>query len=258
MFSNYFPNFAKGRILKTEMLENLRDFPRDFLDIYYQSYSNGVIAGAGLIVGANTLTVTRGIIKYNGKIYLLREPYETPYYNTNLEMVVKVHFFEPTVGSDFTTAKTKISIDEVNTLGPQELELGRFKLREGAQLRSDYKDFFDFNTEFNTINIIQVEYAGVGKSTLAPLLLKYFASVVIKSNTTNVYDIAFAMECLNQERVERDLIIYYLAQRQGIPVKDYSNKEIYRYLTLIVKELGSGVRRNTDQRQKRPGRIVVD
>jgi len=241
------------------MLENLRDFPRDYLDIYYQNYSNGVIAGADVIVGTNTLTVTRGVIKYNGKIYILREPYETPYYNTNREMAIKVRFLDEGAEGDFKAFKSKILIEEIETLGSNELELGRFKLREGAQLRSDYTDFFDFNTEFNTINIIHVEHAGVGKSTLTPMVLKYFASIVLKSTTDNSFDIAFAMQCATQERIERDLLIYYIANRQGVPVKDYTNKDIYRYLTLIVKDLGSGVKRNVDPRQRRvPGRIVVD
>lgn len=242
------------------MLENLRDFPRDFLDIYFQNYSSGIIAGADVIVGSNTLTVSPGVIKYNGRIYLLREPYETPYYNTNREMVIKVRFFDEGAERDFRVFKSKILIEEIEMLGSNELELGRFKLREGAQLRSDYTDFFDFNTEFNTINIIHVEYAGIGKSTLSPQVLKYFASIVLKSNTDNSFDIAFAMQCATQERIERDLLIYYIANRQGVPVKDYTNREIYRYLTLIIKDLGSGMKRNNmDSRQRRmPGRIVVD
>jgi hypothetical protein len=258
VFENQLPNFGKGRILKTEMLENLRDFPRKFWRIALQHYSNGIITGADLIVDENTITVKPGIIKYGEQIYLLENTYATPYYHTNREMAIKVIFLDTVVDSDFTSYRTKILIDELANRGPGELELGRFKLREGAQLRSDYTDFLDFTTEYNTINIVHTEYAGIHKSTLNPLVMQYFGQLLLKSTSENPYDVSFAMQCLNQERVERDLITLYLVHRLGIPIKDYSNRDLYKYLTSIVHELESGIRYNMDAKQRRPGRIMVD
>ncbi|MGD8401042.1 MAG: DNA and RNA helicase [Bacillota bacterium] len=258
MFQNQLPNFGKGRILKTEMLENLRDFPRDFWRIALQSYSSGIICGADLIVAAATITVTPGIIKHGGQLYLLPAPYEIRYEATNREMTINVKLLKTVAESDFTFYKTKILLDDLANQTPDELELGRFKLREGAMLRSDYTDFFDFDTEYNTINIINSLYAGVGKSTLNPAVLRYFGQLVLKSASENACDLSFAMLCLNQERVKRDLITLYLARRLGIPIKDYTNRELYKYLTMIVREMGAGVRRNYEVISRKPGRIVVD
>jgi hypothetical protein len=259
VFQNQLPNFAKGRILKTEMLENLRDFPREFGRLMLQDYSNGIITGANVIVNRDTITVTPGIIKSGERLYLLKNFYDTPYYHTNREMSIKVSFTAPVTGSDFTTYKSKILIDELTNQLSGELELGRFKLREGAYLRSSYTDFSDFTTEYNTINIVHVEYAGIRKSTLHPLVMQYFGQLVLKSAAQNPYDAGFAMHCLNCGRVERDLITYYLVQRLGIPLQNYSNQELYKHLTAIVRELESGgIRRHTDTNQRRPGRIVVD
>jgi hypothetical protein len=258
LFENQLPNFGKGRILKTEMLENLRDFPREFWRIALQNYSDGIITGADLIVGENAITVKPGIIKYGERIYLLQNLYETPYYHTNRDMTIKVIFLDTVMSSDFTFYKTKILIDELANQGPGELELGRFKLREGAILRSDYTDFFDFTTEYNTINIVHAEYAGVRQSTLHPKVTQYFGQLLLKSASENPYDASFAMQCLNQDRVERDLITLYLVRRLGIPIKEYSNRELYKYLTSIVREQEGGIRRNPDVKQKRPGRIMVD
>ena len=36
MFENNYPLFNPGRILKTKMLEELRDYPREFIDIKYK------------------------------------------------------------------------------------------------------------------------------------------------------------------------------------------------------------------------------
>jgi hypothetical protein len=259
VFTHIFPKFGKGRILKTEMLENLRDFPREFVDICFQDFSDGVLAGAKLIVNDKTITVTRGIIKHHSKLYMLVEEHSIAYYNTNKEMLIKVKFSPEITESDFSINNALVLIDENKASNQDELELGRFKLREGAQLRSDYTDFYDFSTEFNTINIIHLPYAGLRQSTMNPLVMRYFAKVVFTNRVESSLDLSFAMQCLNQERVERELIIYYLVNRLGIPCRQYSNGEIYKYLTMIVRELDGGPKRSdTRQTLNRPGRIMVD
>ncbi|HEX2954821.1 MAG TPA: DNA and RNA helicase [Bacillota bacterium] len=258
MFAHVLPNFGKGRILKREMLENLRDFPRDFLRIYFRDFSNGIIAGGEAVVGEDTIAVTPGVIKFGGRLFMLEKKVEIPYYNTNKEMVVKIKFLPEENEQDFLCTRSSIFLDEHTAVGEDELELGRFKLREGAVLRSDYVDFYDFNTEFNTINIIHVQYAGYKQSTINPDILRYFVKIVEKSSTQNMFDIAFAMQCFGESIVDRDIILYYISKRQGMPRKPMTNMEIYRYLTIIVKELESGIRRHVEPAAKGPSRIIID
>ena len=40
MFKNIYPLFERKRLLKKEMLEILRDYPRDIFQILYQDYCN--------------------------------------------------------------------------------------------------------------------------------------------------------------------------------------------------------------------------
>jgi hypothetical protein len=258
MFTNVVPNFGKGRILKKEMLENLRDFPRDFFDIYHKDYSNGIISGADALVGENNITIAKGILKHNGRIYLLSRDYSIPYYPTNKYVLIKVKFQDKVVDGDFDIYSTCVFLDENTEVGQDELELGRFKLREGAVLRSDYTDFYDFITEFNTINVINVEYAGWKNSTLNPLVLRYFSEIILKSGTDNVNDLGFAMQCINSGLVDRRLILYYVTKRLGMEFKDYSNMQIYKYLTFIVKEVESGIKRKVETKPSGPSRIIVD
>jgi hypothetical protein len=243
------------------MLENLRDFPREFSDILFQNFSDGVLAGVELVVDQNTITITRGIIKHRKKIYLLKEDHSIAYSQTNKEMLIKVRFSPEIETGDFYLNQSLIVLDENPVAAGTELELGRFKLQEGAQLRSDYVDFYDFGTEFNTINIIHLPFAGRRESTMNPLVTQYFAKVLLANLTENPLDISFAMQCLNRERVERDLIIFYLSGRLGIPYRQYSNGEIYKYLTLIIRETDGGPKWScgeTRQPLNRPGRIMVD
>lgn len=257
MFTTQFPNFQKGRILKREMLENLRDLPRDFLDLYFQEYSNGIITGVNLHVNGTTLIVTKGIVKQNGRLYILQNDFELPYFPTGKETVLKIRFTEELNSPDFTIFSSEIMLDDLDELAENELELGRFKLKPGAKLRTDYIDFADFATEFNTINSIHCQYAGLYKSTFHPMILHYFAREMLKSKPSNAYDISFALECLNQERMQREVIDYYISNRLGLEYKEYTNLEIHKYLGRILLEVQSGVRMAAHN-PGRPKRLIVD
>lgn len=258
MFVNIFPNFDKGRILKKEMLDNLRDYPRNFLDIYFKDFSKGIISGADLIVGEKDITVTKGIIKFDNKIYMLEKEISIPYYATNKEAIIKVRFLDGALNSDFTINTAEIFIDESENIERDEMELGRFKLKERAKLRQDYTDFYDFSTEYNTLNIINVEYSGINKSTIHSNILRYFARIVFKNRSDNPYDIAFAMQCMNESCIDREVIIFYISNRLGVEYSNYSNMQIYKYLCQIVREVESGVRKKVQSRQNRQARIIVD
>jgi len=257
LFTNIVPKFGKGRILKKKMLENIRDYPRNFVGIFYKDYSDGIISGADIRVCESTIIINKGIVKHNGIIYMLEREFEVPYHQTNKEVLIKIRFEDECGDSDYNVFNSKIVIDDNTEIADNEMELGRFKLREGAVLRSEYMDFYDFSTEYNTINVINVEYAGIKKSTLNPLILNYFANVVMKNNPENMLDIVFAFECLNKGAVEREAILYYISNRLEMEYKDYPNFQIYKYLTSIVREIESGKKRKVDLPNK-PMRIIVD
>ena len=257
MFTAHFPNFQKGRILKREMLENLRDFPRDFLDLYFQEYSNGIITGVNILVNGTTLIVTKGIVKQNNRLYILHGDYVLPYFPTGKETVLKIRFSEELNGPDFTTFSSEIMLGDLDELADNELELARFKLKPGANLRDDYIDFADFATEFNTINVIHCQYAGLYRSTFHPMILHYFAREVLKNKPSNAYDISFALECLNHERIQKEVIDYYVSNRLGLEHKEYTNLEIHKYLGRILLEVQSGVRMAAHN-PGRPKRLIVD
>ncbi|MEG0258725.1 MAG: DNA and RNA helicase [Lysinibacillus sp.] len=257
MFTNRYPHFQKGRILKREMLENLRDYPRDFLDLYFQDYSNGIIKGVNIVVAETKLVITQGIVKHNNQIYILHTDYELPYEATGKETILKIRFANEVNELDFTAFTTEIVLDDSMELTRNELELGRFKLKSGAKLRSEHIDFHDFATEYNTVNYIYCQYAGLHKSTYHPMILQYFSKELLKSRTSNAYDIAFALECLNHDRVQRDVVDFYVSNRLGLEYQEYTNPQIHKYLGRILIETKSSGRL-TGNNQGRPRRMIVD
>lgn len=257
MFANQFPHFQKGRILKREMLENLRDYPREFLDLYFQDYSDGIIAGAHITVTDTIIHITKGLVKYNNRLYLMHSSYELPYEATGKETIIKIIFAEEVSRLDFTDFTATIFLDESLDVASNELEIARFKLKVGANLRSEPNDFLDFATEYNTVNYLHCQYAGIQASTYHPKVLQRYAKELLKNRPTNVYDIAFAFECLNQERVQRDVIEMYICNRLELEFQAFSNNQIHKYLYRILSESKNGGRL-VGHSSGRPNRMIVD
>ncbi|CAH1225320.1 MULTISPECIES: DNA and RNA helicase [Paenibacillus] len=256
MFTHAYPHFQKGRILKTAMLEQLRDYPRDYLELRYRNYANGIIAGAEVKVKADKLSISPGIVLYHGKLYMLTEQIDMSYVATGRMTLLKVRLLEETTIQDITTGSMELVLDE-EECSAGELELGRFKLKEGARLRQDYQTFADLATEFNTLHVIHVPYAAEGASTLSPLMMRDYADRLMRTGTTDPLDLTFAMMCLNEGIVNRRVIQHYIASRLGQEVRDYGNAQIHRYLDRILAGAGG--------RGGRPGylgsgpqRMIVD
>lgn len=223
------------------MLEQLRDFPRDLVNIYNLQYSNGVITGCDIKVMDDHIIVTKGIVKYEDMLYILKEDYMVPYRYTNSLALLKIRFLGETKNSDFIRYTTEVFIDDSLDIQEDEMELCRFKVNNGARLRTDYVDFEDMSTEYDTVNIINCPYAGNKKSTLSPHILKNFAKEAFKNELTNALDITFSMMCLQEgNTIERELITNYIAARLKITLKDYSNSDIFGYLVRILNDIKHG------------------
>ncbi|WP_019535826.1 hypothetical protein [Paenibacillus ginsengihumi] len=242
MFTHIIPKFEKGRVLKTRMLENLRDFPREFTDVMFREYVDGIVTGAEIEVAADRLIISPGIVKHQGRLYLLHEPVTMPYETTGREKSVKIRFHEGKQEHDWISHGSEIVMDELVEPGPAELELCRFKLKEGARLRQDYQSFRDLATEFNTVNLLHVKYALPGKSTLSPVILRYFADELLRRGSQEPYDLMFGMMCLNEGVLNRDVILHYITSRLGIGFRDYTNVELHKHLARILDTIRGGGR----------------
>lgn len=258
MFKNELPLFGKGSILKKEMLENLRDFPREFIDVYYRDASDGIISGCDIHIEEASILINEGIIKHNGRIYFFKGEERVENESINKEVILKLKFMEEDNKSNFIRYGSEIFLDDRIEIGEDELELGRFKLKEGAKLRANYIDFADLSTEYNTFNIINVKYSGTAKDSVHPLILKHFSENIMKSGTKEVEDLVFAMLCMNSRVIERNLILEYICRNLGIEKKAYTNVEIYKNLLKIIKNTKDGRKQPEVINRNRPRMIIVD
>ena len=261
MYENKKPLFIQGRLLKIDMLEKMRDYTRDFIDIKYKDYSDGIIQGCDIEIDDYFISVSNGIIKYNNVIYILKGEEKFEYHSNNKFMVLKVKFNELVYEDkdDFLDHSTGIFLEDNLNISDNEMELCRFKLREGAKLRNNYVDFTDFSTEYDTINIINTNYSAYGESSISPYVLRSFGKELIKFNLENQWDINFYMLCIQcRETIQKEIIISYLKIKLNIEYKDYSSEEIYYLLMKVLNDFrkdGNAIGNTARGRYKK---IIID
>ena len=259
MFENNYPLFNSGRLLKIDMLKELRDFPREFFNINFEKYSDGIIGGCSLEVTDDFIIVKKGIIKHNNILYLLKEDATVAYECNNKLTILKIKFLPETKDSDFQRNSTEIYLDENIEVKENEMEICRFQLRSGAHLRIDHVDFNDLATEYDTVNFIYAPYAAYEESSLCPEILRRFGSELLKCKVEDPWDVAFGMNCLqSKEPIQKEIIIYYLAYKLNIEEKEYSNEDIYYYLLDVLNKAKDGVGSGGHHGRRGFRKILID
>lgn len=247
MFECKIPLFNPAPLRK-EILESMRDLALSEQAARYGGYSDGILAGCNLYEENMMIGVTGGLIKYAGRVYVLAGKDSVPYRATDSWTVLKIQFGGEEVSRDFRAYRGHLTLDENTNILPNEVELGRFKLKTGSRLRTDYVDFADMETEYDTVNPMNVPFAGIGEHTLSPVILTFFAREAYPY-ASDPLDIAFCTCCLaNGGVMQRESIQSYILRRQGLAGAAFSNRELHSHLADILAEI-KGVARQMGEGQ---------
>lgn len=247
MFECKIPLFNPAPLRK-EILESMRDLAVKEQTARYGDYSDGILAGCGLFEQGMKIGVTGGLVKFAGRVYVLPERDSVPYRPTETWTVLKIQFGGEKLTRDFRTYEGRLALDENTNILPNEIELGRFKLKQGSRLRTEYVDFQDMETEFDTVNPINIPFAGIGEHTLSPVILTYFAREAFPY-TKDPLDIAFCTSCLAGSGVmSRESIRLYLCRRLDIDGRMFDNRAMHSHLADVLAEM-KGVARQGGQGQ---------
>lgn len=253
-----FPIFEKGRMLKKDALDLIRDYAPEYASLLFQNYGNGVLSGFGISGARGEILIGPGILKDGGSFFCMREEIRLPvsWYGQPVFITLKKSGFQKS--PDYWTHTYELLLEPVRELEPGEYELGRFRLEQGAKLRAagEYKDFYDLTTEFNTLNLINVPYACENGSCLSPVILKMYGKGVLGSKKAEPLDFSFAAVCLNSSGISLDLLKNYLWAK-GERDTGEGNQEWYQSLKRLYSALvsGGGLRRQT---YGSSGKTVID
>lgn len=219
---NLYPSFAGGRILKKECLWAVRDYAYGAEQMYYQEVSDGILKGFDITHQEDRILIGKGLIKYDGFIYLADQTESVVYEAKDRLQVLKIRCVREKEIPDYDSYKMEICLDEEPELYDGEFELCRFNLRTGSVLRNDYKAFYDIETQYDTINLARAFWSSIGGVTLHPVILRSFARELLGKEGLGPQDYAFAYLVLNsRETVSGEIILSYIdRQEQALDGKE--------------------------------------
>lgn len=255
MFRYEYPEFNNKHLLKAVMMEQLRDYPRIYTQLLFQGQESGIVNGCELSWNDDRLSINSGIISWNENLYFLDKPYTLECHPEDQLQYLVVKFLEEIKNSDKVIGETRIYLKNEPVYKQDEMELCRFRLQEGARLRSVYKDFEDYSTEYDTINIIYSPFAGKQESNISPKILMSFAVEMMRMENENSFDISFSMNVLaNEGRVSRRLVELYLKKRSG---QDFNSKDSLQIYQGLLRLLIDGKSNRRGQEQELTGKRIM-
>ena len=236
MLNGWYPIFTKGRVVKKESIEYLRDFPHDFIETTLSNYSDGILYGFDISFAENSdgerkVMVTKGAVKFQENVLVFSECM-VPVNDHEKLQYLKLHIGEKHCTEDYACRTIEIVLD-TNSPKQNEFELGRFALNYGAILRCDYDSFSDMVTPENTLDITNVPYAGIGDATLHPRVMKEFARGLLQKSSDPV-DVCFCLMCMNSHIVYKDSILWFVSKRDKSDYENCTLSQLYSKLEGIL------------------------
>ena len=242
MFENRYPIFKRGELIDKKELDLLRDNPEEMLKLMYMDRKNGIIKGFEIISDTEKreVKIMRGIVKYRETLYKMSEDYIFSMPEVENKYILKLRLMSDMEDKKYYIRRGEFILTEEEKILDNEIEITRFIIRTGAELRNDYKDFKDLRRDFNLLEIINVKYSSRNeKGTLHPKILKLWGMEASKKENLDIFDINFYNICLQQDIIEREIIIAYINRKLRNNKEDYTNEEIYKNLLKILENLGN-------------------
>ena len=252
MFEYIYPQFQSKRLLRAQMLEQIRDYPLRFLELSWEDWAQGVAAGCRITWSGGILTVGKGIIYRNRRFYFLEEDCRLECRALDRVRYLKVRLLPEKKMPGQIMGQGEIVLEEQQVDDAFEMELCRFRLQEGARLRDRHENFEDLSTEYDTVDYTYAPWSGRENSRLNPLILKQFALELLADKDARPLDMAFAMSALSQGgEVQAQAVKEYIRAKTGrSPARGV--RPMYDGLLRILKE-----RRGPEEDREKTGGVLL-
>jgi hypothetical protein len=92
-------------------------------------------------------------------------------------------------------------------------------------------------TEYDTVNLVNVPFAGIGEATLSPIIMTHFAREAYLY-AADAPDISFCSACLaNSGVMSRESLRLYLWRRLNMEGKMFDNREMHSHLSDVLADI---------------------
>ena len=256
MFRYIEPVYEKNMILTAEVLQEHTDYAHNLVKNAYIDYSDGIISGVNIEITDAYIKVYPGLIKHNQVLYCLKKTVSVPYDHNGKLTFLRIRFLDPIEQEGGILYETEIVLTNDHTEFLYEMELGRFIASPGATLYKTTSAFSQLALQYDQFDIRFVNYAAVGVPTVSPVVTTLFARELLAKHTNEVYDVAFAMQCMSGQVVARDVILAYIQAKTGKKIEGLTNEQIYKELEQIIKQpVATGRFQNREHLARR---VIVD
>lgn len=251
------PIFQDAHILRRSMLEALSDYAFLANQYLHKGYADGILAGCELATTKDTVILNEGVLLFEGQLFLVKEPMMINYHPTNVLNVLRLKFSDVIRDANFIYREVDMQLSDRVEMQKGEMELCRFTLQEGAELRYRYRDFEDRNTDYDTLNQVHAPYAAYGGGTLGPDIVRNFAEEMLDISGLSDYDALFCMQILQQgsRPIPRDVLKAYIKKKERHG--EDSNLRIYLALAEILREQ-KGMPAEKPTERKKKWRVTVE
>ena len=212
MFERKELRFERRSILAASQLRAIEKFPREFLNLYFSDFGDGILSGMDYVERDEKIFLTAGILKFNDKIYFSDE--------VNLSELAKnflngnKYFFVPGEVErenieNVITEKFSVAVKnfEKNFNG---VEFGNFSGQINFLLpKIDAENLFEEFTKKSRINLLNVKYSVSGGDTFHPII---FRAVFISLISTRFDSLDFNY-LLKAESIVRGVFFVILKTR---------------------------------------------
>lgn len=206
-------SFLHGNILTKEMLNEMYAYPRNFIELKYSDYSDGIIAGLDFIENSGITYLTKGIVKFKGEYYFLlddinltsyflemhkQQNWSTKLYYLYLKSSTPIKVDSIIVQNLDLYVSEECKQDDLFLLcrfygGKDNMELPQLN---GNEEKEPFKKLTDDNLY---VNMIDTLYAMPGKATYHPFLFKAVAEYLEQKPNKSILDNVILMQIQNMK-----------------------------------------------------------
>lgn len=230
-------DFKNGSLLTKEMLECMYDYPINVLDCLYSNYSNGIISGFDVIEKEKLIYITKGLLKLDNSIYIMKEDFNINSLFNNLEesAIYSIVFAE----EDNITNKNGVKNLSLKIVLDSEIDDNKIKFRFG-KFKWNGKSILELPTTIdslfkNTIlNLNEIEYAQNNTSTYHPLIFRCIFNYLKNKKDKNMLDYIIINEISKNNVLNIEIIKSYIEEK-GFFIESFNKEELLRKFVETIK-----------------------